>query len=112
MGEKRKGRKFSFVTDTVPVSGLEGFVEGSDLLICEGMFAGELIESAAEKKHLTAKQAAQLARDGNVEKLGLIHYSPRYTKKDLQLLQDEACEIFPDTFLTRDGQTIALANPD
>lgn len=112
MGEKRKGRKFSFVTDTVPVSGLEGFVEGSDLLICEGMFAGELIESAAEKKHLTAKQAAQLARDGNVERLGLIHYSPRYTKKDLQRLQDEAREIFSDTFLTRDGQTIALANPD
>ncbi len=112
MGEKRKGRKFSFVTDTVPTSGLERFVEGSDLLICEGMFTGDLLESAAEKRHLTAQQAAQLARDGGVGRLGLIHYSPRYTKRDLQQLQKEAQEIFPETFLTKDGQTISLPNPD
>jgi ribonuclease Z len=112
MGEKRKGRKFSFVTDTVPAAGLERFVEGSDLLICEGMFTGDLLESATDKKHLTAQQAARLAREGGVGRLGLIHYSPRYTKRDLQQLLKEAQEIFPDTFLTKDGQTIPLPNPD
>ena len=112
MGEKRKGRKFAFVTDTLPTSEMAGFVEGSDLFVCEAMFTDDLAESAREKKHLTAHQAATIARDAGVGQLGLIHYSPRYTKRDLQHLLSEAKEIFPGSFLTRDGQTISLANPD
>jgi ribonuclease Z len=112
MGEKRKGRKFSFVTDTIPTPGAEKFIEGSDLLICEGMFTDDLIDSAEEKKHLTAKQAAQLALAAGVKSLGLIHYSPRYVKKDLRRLLEEAKEIFPNTFLTKDRQTIDLPNLD
>jgi ribonuclease Z len=112
MGEKRKGRKFSFVTDTLPVEGLEHFVQDSDLLICEGMFTEDLLESADDKKHLTAGQAARIARAGSVTRLGLIHYSPRYTRRELKVLLSEAQQIFPGSFLTRDGQVIDLPNLD
>ncbi len=112
MGEARRGRKLSFVTDTVPVPGLAEHVRDSDLLICEGMFAEDLADAAAEKKHLTARQAARIAREARVRRLGLIHYSPRYTNKELQSLLSEARELFADTFLTRDGQIIDLPNPD
>ncbi|HUV08311.1 MAG TPA: ribonuclease Z [Spirochaetia bacterium] len=112
MGEKRSGRKFCFVTDTLPTAGLSEFVRGADLLICEGMFTKDLTESALEKKHLTAGQAAEIAKEGAVKSLGLIHFSPRYTKRDLKNLLIEAREVFPDTFLTRDGQVIELPNPD
>jgi ribonuclease Z len=112
MGEKRRGRKFSYITDTMLVPGLSRFVEGSDLLICEGMFSGDLEDSAEDKKHLTVKQAAGVAKEGAVESMGLIHYSPRYTKKDLRALLEEAQEIFPGSFLTKDGQVIGLPNPD
>ena len=80
--------------------------------MCEGMFTSDLVESAREKKHLTAVQAATIARDGNVKRLGLIHYSPRYTEKDLKRLLEEARRVFPNTFLTRDLQGIDLPNPD
>ena len=66
MGPVRTGRKFSFVTDTLPSPNIAGFVEDSDLLICEGMFTEELIESATEKRHLTAGQAAEIALEGNL----------------------------------------------
>ena len=112
LGEERKGRKFGFVTDTVPVPGLADFVRGADLLICEGMFTADLLESAEDKKHLTARQAAQIAVEAEVKSLGLIHYSPRYTRRELQHLLDEAQEVFPETFLTKEGQTIGLPNPD
>ena len=112
LGERRRGRKFAFVTDTVPVPGLAEFVEGADLLVCEGMFTEELMESAEDKKHLTAGQAARIAADAGVERLGLIHYSPRYTRRDLRYLLDEAREVFPESFLTQEGQTISLPNPD
>ena len=108
MGPKRRGRKFSFVTDTAPVDAIIRNVKDSDLLICEGMFTGDLEESAKEKKHLTAVQAASIAREANVARLGLIHYSPRYTERDLKKLLAEAKEIFPGTFLTRELQKIDI----
>ncbi len=112
MGPKRRGRKFSFVTDTLFLESIAGNVRDSDLLICEGMFTSELLESAREKKHLTSVQAAKIAKEGNVGRLGLIHYSPRYTEKDLKRLLEEARSVFANTFLTRDLQGINLPNPD
>ncbi len=112
MGAPRKGRKFSYVTDTLYVDTVPNQIEGADLFICEGMFHDELNESAREKKHLTSTQAAGIAAEGNVKKLGLIHYSPRYTEFDLRQLLQEAKSIFPNSFLTRDGQTIAIPYTD
>jgi len=112
MGDERKGRKFCFATDTVAAPGLVEFARKSDLFICEGMFAEELAETAAEKKHLTAAQAARIAREGGVKKLGLIHYSPRYSERELKTLLGEAREIFPESFLTRDLQHIEMPFED
>jgi ribonuclease Z len=112
MGSPRKGRKFCFATDTTGTPQLAQFARGSDLFICEGMFAEELAETAAEKKHLTAAQAARIAREAAVKDLGLIHYSPRYSDRELKTLLAEAREIFPRTFLTRDLQHIELPYED
>ena len=83
---------------------------GSDLLLCEGMFERALESDADEKKHMTSTQAAIIARDAGVKKLGLIHYSPRYTDRDLHTLKEEACEIFPNTVLCRDRCSFNLTN--
>ncbi|MCK5674760.1 MAG: ribonuclease Z, partial [Spirochaetales bacterium] len=105
----RKGRKVSFITDTQYFPEISEYVRNSDLLICEGMFKSDLEESARKKKHMTSSQAARLALDaGGVKRMGLIHYSPRYTKYDLTGLLDEAKSIFPTSFLTRDGQQIDI----
>lgn len=113
MGEERKGRKFSFVTDTLYKNSISHEVKNSDLLICEGMFEKELIESAKEKKHLTAYQAGLIAsKAGGVKKMGLIHYSPRYTEKQLRKLRKEARENFPDTFLCRDQMVLEIPNSE
>jgi ribonuclease Z len=113
MGLPRKGCKFSFITDTAYVDSASAFVKDSDILICEGMFAKDMEESAREKKHMTSQQAAVIARNaGGIGKMGLIHYSPRYMDRDLKRLLQEAREIFPDTFLARDGQILSMPNPD
>ncbi len=108
LGSPRKGRKFSYVTDTKFIPSIAKDVEKSDLLICEGMFEKALADTAAEKKHMTATQAATVARDAGVKKMALIHYSPRYTDSDLKILLAEAREIFPDTILSRDRLVIPI----
>ena len=111
MGSERKGRKFSFVTDTMYKESIIDEVAGSDLLILEGMFEKELAESAKEKKHLTAHQAGIIAsKAGGIKKMGLIHFSPRYTEKQLRKLKKEARENFEDTFLCRDQMVLKIPN--
>lgn len=113
LGPPRRGCRFSFVTDTAYLPTIAPEVTGSDLFICEGMFTADLADSAAEKKHLTSAQAARIAAEaGDIERMGLIHYSPRYTHRDLQQLLTEARELFPQTFLTKDGMAIPVKNKD
>ena len=103
LGPPRSGRKFSYVTDSLYFPEIAREVAGSDLLVCEGMFENALAESAVEKKHMTAEQAARIARDaGGVRKLALIHYSPRYADRDLKILADEARAVFPEAVLSKD----------
>ena len=73
VGKPRSGRKFSFVTDTLYLPGIANEVKGSDLLICEGMFARDCAEQAKEKKHMTSTQAATIAKNANVKRMALIH---------------------------------------
>ena len=108
LGERRSGRKFSYVTDTMYFPEIADYVYGSDILFCEAMFTSDLASDAIEKKHMTASQAATVARDANVSTLCLQHYSPRYSDKELKLLFKEASEIFPNTILTRDRMSFDI----
>lgn len=102
MGHKRKGRKFSFVTDTKYLPSIADEVRNSDFFVCEGMFEKGMEKDAAEKKHMTCTQAAQIAKDAAVKKMALIHYSPRYTDHDLKQLLKDAQAVFPNTVLSKD----------
>ena len=108
LGSKRSGRKFSFVTDTLYKPSIANEVRGSDLLICEGMFEKALIDQAKEKKHMTAEQAAIIARDANVRRMCMIHYSPRYTDRELSVLLEEAQAVWPQAELSRDRMQIDI----
>ncbi len=109
LGPSRPGRKFTFITDTSYSPKISRYAAGSDLLICEGMFEHALEATAREKRHLTARQAGMIARDaGEVKKMGLIHFSPRYIERELQLLLNEARELFPAASLCRDREMLSI----
>lgn len=112
MGEKRSGRKFSFVTDTLFKRSIIDEVRGSDLLICEGMFEQALLDQAKEKKHMTAMQAATIAKEANARRMCMIHYSPRYTNRDLQILLDEAKSVWEKAELSYDRMQIEIPYVD
>ncbi|WGK70432.1 ribonuclease Z [Candidatus Haliotispira prima] len=103
LGEPRPGARLAFMTDTLYHEKAAEYVQDVDLLICEGMFARDLTENAHEKKHMTAPEAALIAKTAGVQQLALTHFSPRYLDRELKTLLSEAQEIFPETILCRDG---------
>ncbi len=96
-------RSYAFCSDTIYDETLAERVHGIDLLYHEATFLHELHERAAFTFHSTARQAAQLARLANVQRLVIGHFSSRY--KDLTPLLDEARAVFPATSLAIEGET-------
>jgi ribonuclease Z len=87
MGEKRGGKKIGISGDTRPTKKLEGFFKNCNYLSFDSTFSNELKEKAIETCHSTAKEAAMLAKNANVENLILTHFSARY-KNEGELLAE------------------------
>ncbi|CAL9589787.1 ribonuclease Z [Streptomyces sp. enrichment culture] len=79
VSEVRRGQRFAFVMDTRLCEGVHALAEGCDLLVIESTFLDEDEALATEHGHLTAGQAARVARDAGVRHLVLTHFSQRYS---------------------------------
>lgn len=91
------GQKIGYLTDLgfteENVKKAVKLAQGVDLLICEAAFLHADEGLAAERGHLTARQAGELARACNASKLAPFHFSPRYADRQQELL-DEAADAF------------------
>ena len=79
-------------------------LQGVDTLYHESTYANDKKDGAEKYFHSTAEQAATVARDAQVGKLLLGHYSARYT--DETILLNEARNVFPNAFLTNEMDVI------
>lgn len=89
----RPGQRFAFVMDTRLCDGVYALADGADLLVIESTFLDADAGLATEYGHLTAAQAAHVARECGVRRLVLTHFSGRYP--DPRPFHDEATRIFP-----------------
>ncbi|MEU6988112.1 ribonuclease Z [Streptomyces sp. NPDC046324] len=78
VSEVRRGQRFAFVMDTRLCDGVHALAEGADMLVIESTFLDEDVRLATDHGHLTAGQAAAVARDAGVRHLVLTHFSQRY----------------------------------
>ncbi len=79
VSEVRRGQRFAFVMDTRLCDGVHALADGADLLVIESTFLDEDVRLARDHGHLTAGQAAAVARDAGVRHLVLTHFSQRYS---------------------------------
>ncbi|MFE0255933.1 ribonuclease Z [Streptomyces sp. NPDC059010] len=82
VSEIRRGQRFAFVMDTRLCDGVYTLADGCDMLVIESTFLDEDTGLAVEHGHLTAGQAARVARECGVRHLVLTHFSQRYTEPD------------------------------
>ena len=102
-----KGKKVTIILDTKQNPNTLKIAKNSDLIICESSFSEEEKERASEYKHLTAKQAAQIAKKSKSKALILTHLSQRYEYKPEKILA-EAKKTFKNTKIANDFDSIIL----
>ncbi|MEI5520618.1 ribonuclease Z [Streptomyces brasiliscabiei] len=80
VSEVRRGQRFAFVMDTRLCDGVYALADAADMLVIESTFLDEDVRLATDHGHLTAGQAASVARDSGVRHLVLTHFSQRYSE--------------------------------
>ena len=93
------------LTDGKIASTREELVPGTalrkgDLVVCEATFASADADLARRYHHLTAADAARIARDAGARRLVITHFSQRYP--DVRVLLDEALAVFDDVVAAED----------
>lgn len=111
MGEVRKGIKVTYCTDSRPTEGIVRNAQNADLFICEGMYGEpDKLDKAKEYKHMTFYEAAQMAKEAQVAKMWLTHYSPSLIRPEDY--KKEVKAIFQETYIAKDGWSEELLFED
>lgn len=99
LGEAQPGLSIALTGDVGRVDNLVDAVRGVDLLVCEATYLARDRDMARRFGHITASEAAWLAREAGVRMLVLNHLSQRYRIRDIL---DELRATFEPVVVARD----------
>jgi len=105
LGPARPGTRMVHIGDSGRTDNLLEICHQADLLVIEATYLNEEAQMAKDFAHLTARQAAELAREAQVKNLILTHISRRYRERDVL---SEARDVFPQTTVARDFDVFQL----
>lgn len=102
----KPGQSFAFVMDTRMCDAAYELARGVDMLVCESTYLSSEEREARSHGHLTAKQAAMIAKEAGARRLVLTHFSQRYGS--VKPFLDEARAIHDDVVAVRDGDRVPV----
>ncbi len=105
LGDVIKGTKLVITGDVARIDDIHAAVQDADALIIEATYLNADAEIAGQVGHITARQAADLARQCNVKYLFLTHVSRRY--REFEVIS-EVRRAFPASYVARDLDHFAI----
>lgn len=104
----KKGKKITFINDTALCKNAVALANESDILISEATWEHDRKEKedSEDLKHMSAKEAGELAKASKSKKLILTHFSQRYNTTDE--LKKEARKIFQNTECAKDMMVVEI----
>lgn len=100
----KRGDSLAVVIDTRKCKQAVELAKGAKVLICESTYLERDRDLARRYMHMTAQDAASIAKEAGVCKLILTHFSARY--RDLSEFEREAQKIFPNSVVAEDLKRI------
>ena len=108
IGPPKKGKVVTVLGDTRYNETSIELGLAADVLIHEATFGAKDEMLAKDYFHSTTIQAAKVAKEAGASQLLLNHISARYQKEEVNMLLDEAREVFPNTIVVNDFDVITI----
>jgi ribonuclease Z len=109
-----QGTRVAYITDTALSDasrpGLLRLANRATRLYCDSFYSQTHIKQALQYRHMTATQAAELAKAAKVDQLILIHFAQRYAGKYEELIA-EARAIFPRVSADLESERRSASEP-
>ena len=99
-------RSYAYCSDTLYNPDLVPLIKGVDLLYHEATYDKSKEHKAVLRGHSTARQAATIAKMSEVGRLMIGHYSA--SVDDVEVLLEEAREVFPATLAAQEGLVVSV----
>ncbi len=109
LGPMRRGTKLVHIGDCGRTNNLVEVCQNADGLVIEATYLTYEAELAQQFGHITAQQAAELARLAGAGHLYLTHISRRYRESEVL---EEASAIFPNVTVARDFAKYEIRRAD
>jgi len=100
------GKVIAVVIDTRPCKAAVELARGADLFLCESTYTREHDHLAKSYSHMTAFDAATIAKEAGAKKLVLTHFSARYN--DVRVFENEARQVFLESYAASDFKRFAF----
>jgi len=104
---------FSYITDTESRKEIHSFIDGSDLLFIDTMhdkkdYMDMKISHIERAQHGYSIGNANIAKEANIKRMGLIHIDPLYDNKRITNLVYEAKSVFKNSYIPEEGKLYEL----
>lgn len=106
VSELRRGQSVAFVMDTRVCDNAVRLAQNADMAIIESTYLSTESREAHDHGHLTAAQAATIAKEAGARQLVLTHFSQRYPS--LKAFREEASAIHDNVVLAKDGKRVPV----
>jgi ribonuclease Z len=101
-----KEKIFAYILDTGECDNIPKLMKNADAVLMEATYLDTEAHLAKEFNHMTAERAARYAKENNVQKLILTHFSERY--KDLNICQKAVDKIYKNAHISHDFDEIEI----
>ena len=105
---RKSARSYAYCADTQVDGWSKDHLRGVDLLYFETTYLDDMREQAHQRGHSTAYEAGNLAKELQVGKLLIGHYSSRY--RTVEALIEQAKSTFPEVEGGYDGMILNIEN--
>ena len=102
----RKGQSMAFVMDTRFCENAISLAQDVDMVVCDSTYLSSEQFDATKNGHMTAAEAARVAKEANAKLLVLTHFSQRYPS--LKPFYEEASKIHPNVVVAKDCKRISF----
>jgi ribonuclease Z len=100
------GQRFAFVMDTRRCAAAGELADAADLLVIESTYLESEVALAAPHGHLTARDAAEVAKAANARRTVLTHFSDRYA--DVAAFGEQASSVVDNCIVGTDLSVVAV----